>query len=1057
MPCKSKGAFEEYLKRVRETYLQGDSTEMSYRTFLQNYIESLSHGYKLTEESTKPENVEGKPDYKARRDGVHVGYIETKDMPVDLDAALETKQLKRYMSGIDNLVLTNYSRFILIRNGESILNAQIFDPETLTDRKVALSEENISTLEKLVDDFFDYKLPVIKSAEVLARELAKKCRMLKDLAKDQLDEDIKNERFGESTSSVIEFYQLIRGLLPDIGPDDCADAYAQTIAYGMFLGRYYQVTSSSENSKSVAPLTRSNAAELVPQSIGLIRKILHEADFMLPENLQWVVDEICHVLNVTDIASTLQDITERTGHRAEKERDAFLLFYEDFLAQYDPAKRKSRGVYYTPRQVVSFIVKSVEEILKTYFHKVEGFADESVTVLDPATGTGTFLNLVYLRTLLQLKNSGRGGLIDGKIHSHVLKHFFGFELLIPPYILAHLKLNRQLISWHAKLGTDERVQVFLTNSLEAPTSQAPKTLDAFMREISHEGAAANDIKKKPILVILGNPPYSGVSANNYERINSTLREGHVRGDGTKDCGYYSVDGKPLAENNPKWLLDDYVKFIRFAQRKIDVSGEGVLAFITNHSYLDNPTFRGMRESLLSSFDKVFILNLHGNALKKERAPDGTKDENVFDIKQGVAITIMVRNRSHRELRVFYADLFGLRDLKYSWLDHNTVLSASWQEIRPVKPFYFLVPKNLSAEYESFWKVTDIFPEYSVGIATARDDLTIKWTPEEVWRTVIDFSSMDAEAARTAFHLGQDVRDWKVKLAQEDLVSSGPDKSKIVPVLYRPFDVRYTYYTGRSRGFHCMPRPEIMGQMLRRQPENLGLVTSRLTKGEKFAHVMITRNILEVISLSPKTSNNAFVFPLYLHRKDEKELWQSVYNISEKLLQELSAAYKVAVQPELVMYYVYATLHSAEYRSRYEENLQIDFPRIPFAKALQAFEELAEIGKELVELHLSEGAKLQTHTEFRVSGTNKVEATNYDNDAIRINTSQSFEGVPMSVWNYHVGGYRVLEKWLKSRKGRVLSQKEIEWFMQLVEILKSSIELAKRIDKVDFMPPKSGSP
>jgi len=442
-----------------------------------------------------------------------------------------------------------------------------------------------------------------------------------------------------------------------------------------------------------------------------------------------------------------------------------------------------------------------------------GFADDDVKVLDPAIGTGTFFWIAFLVALNELKNQGLRGLINEKIENHLLKHFYGFEILITPYVISHLKLADLLQRWYYRFEDKDRIQVYLTNTLEPSEVHG---LLPFLREITEESRIANQIKlEKPVLVIIGNPPYSGMSANKGKWINDLLKKGYTRTDGSEDDGYYTVDGKPLEEKNPKWLQDDYVKFIRFAQWKIDKNGEGVVGFITNHSYLDNPTFRGMRESLLQSFDRIYVLNLHGNALKKERCPDGSKDENVFDIKQGVAISIFVKSKKFKDKKVFYADLYGLRDDKYRWLDRHTVDNVKWQEIEPISPFYFFVPKDtsLQKEYEKFWKITDIFPVNSVGIVTARDNLTIQRTPEDVWRVVLDFANMDPEIARRKYNLRKDARDWKVKWAQKDLVDSGLDKNKIVPILYRPFDVRYTYYTGKSRGFHCMPRPEVMKHML----------------------------------------------------------------------------------------------------------------------------------------------------------------------------------------------------------------------------------------------------
>lgn len=570
----------------------------------------------------------------------------------------------------------------------------------------------------LMNEFFGYRLPTIQTARELAIELSKRTKLLKELAKEQLLEDLKSVKEGKKPSSIYDFYKGIKELIRDINIEDCADAYAQTITYGLFLARR----------ESKERLDRRTASFYIPRNVGVIKRIfLNISGEEFPPNISWIVDDIVDVLNAADPEKILTSIDKR----GKKDKDPVIFFYEDFLKYYEPEKKKHLGVYYTPRPVVNFIVNSIHSILKKYFDKPLGFADDSVNVLDPAIGTGTFFWIAFLLTLNELKRQGLKAIISDKIRDHLLKHFYGFEILITPYVISHLKLTDLLQRWHYKFGGDDRIQVYLTNTLnpyETTFIDIP-----FFREITEESRIANQIKiKKPILIVMGNPPYAGISANKGEWIDKLLKEGYTRADGTKDDGYYKVDGKPLGEKNPKWLQDDYVKFIRFAQWKIDRNGEGIVGFITNHSYLDNPTFRGMRESLLQSFDRIYILNLHGNALKKETCPDGSKDENIFDIKQGVAIGIFIKNKKFKEKKVYYADLWGLRDDKYRWLDKHTIDNVEWQEVKPASPYYFFVPRDtaLEEEYNKFWKITDIFSVSNVGIVTARDHFTIKWTPEE---------------------------------------------------------------------------------------------------------------------------------------------------------------------------------------------------------------------------------------------------------------------------------------------------------------------------------------
>ncbi|RLL82913.1 hypothetical protein CN13_05960 [Petrotoga sp. HKA.pet.4.5] len=1016
---------KNYFKEVYSIYSHGDYTEWTYRTPFENFIKGLNPDYNLTQEPKRAAGL-GAPDFKAFYNNRKIGFIETKDLGENLDKILETDQLKKYIESIDNLILTNYLQFVLIRKGRKVYDCNLFMLSDLDKRNLSISKEKIETFVSLINEFFEYKLPTIVLAEELAVELSKRAKLLKELAKDQLLNDLEKIKNNESPSSIYDFYLGIKELIKDVELEDCADAYAQTITYGLFLAK-----------KSCrGKLDRRTASYYIPRNVGVIKRIfLNISGEEFPPNISWIVDDIIDILN----AAKLEEILNKIDKRGKKDKDPIIFFYEDFLNYYEPEKRKHLGVYYTPRPVVNFIVNSVHSILKKHFDKSLGLADDSVNVLDPAIGTGTFFWITFLVALGELKNQGLRGIIFDKIENHLLKHFYGFEILITPYVISHLKITDLLQRWHYRFKDDDRIQVYLTNTLEQSEVHDPLL---FMREITEESRIANQIKtEKPILVLIGNPPYSGISANKGKWIDDLLKKGYTRADGSKDDGYYKVDGNPLDEKNPKWLQDDYVKFIRYAQWKIDKNGEGVIGFITNHSYLDNPTFRGMRESLLQSFDRIFILNLHGNSLKKEKCPDGSKDENVFDIRQGVAIGIFIKNKNLREKKVYYTDLWGLREDKYRWLDRHSIDNVNWQEVKPISPFYFFVPKDtsLEEEYNKFWKITDIFPVNSVGVVTARDHFTIKWKPEDAWTTVTEFVQMSPEEARTRFILRKDVRDWKVVFAQKDLKESGLDKNKIVPILYRPFDIRYTYYTGTSRGFHCMPRPEVMKHMLK---ENLGLITVRQVAEGIFNHAYVTNTIIESrITLSNK--GIAFLFPLYLYSD-----WEKKANIDPDIYKTLSEKYNKELTPEDIFYYIYAILYSPTYRKKYEEFLKHDFPRIPFVDDYEEFKKLAELGKELVELHLMR-KRLPTSVKFDVIGSNIVEKVKYENGKVWINKEQYFDGVPEEIWDFYIGGYQVLDKWLKSRKNRKLESKGIEQFLQIVEIIRETIRLMKEIDKVNI--------
>ncbi|XHR80511.1 MAG: type ISP restriction/modification enzyme [Gloeotrichia echinulata GP01] len=566
------------------------------------------------------------------------------------------------------------------------------------------------------------------------------------------------------------------------------------------------------------------------------------------------------------------------------------------------------------------------------------------------------------------------------------------------------------------------------------------------------------------MVVMGNPPYSGHSANNGTWISSLLK-GKDTITEKVTSNYFEVDGKPLGEKNPKWLNDDYVKFIRFAQWRIEQTGYGILAFITNHGFLDNPTFRGMRQSLMATFDDIYILDLHGNSKKKEQSPDGSKDENVFDIQQGVAISIFVKRQNDKKqaANIYHTDLYGLRDNKYGWLNSNSIDTTEWIQLNPQAPFYLFVRQNtdLLAEYEPGWKVTDIFPVNSVGIVTARDELTIQWSREEIWKTVIDFADLLPETARLKYRLGEDARDWKVELAQKDLRShpylatkeSKPFRELLAPILYRPFDIRYTYYTGKSSGFHCMPRGEVMRHML--AGENLGLISCRQQSQQSdWSLCGVTNSIIESCVVSNKTKEINYLFPLYLYPNpnNPKELEEPVRpNLSPAFLKDITAKLGYTPTPETIFYYIYAIFHSPTYRTRYAEFLKIDFPRVPLTSNNQLFTQLAEYGEELVALHLMKSPKLNNPiTQFvKNNGNQIVDAGHpkYTNGAVIINKKgDKFTGVPESVWNFYVGGYQVCQKWLKDRKGRQLSDEDIQHYQGIVVALQETIKLMDKIDQ-----------
>ena len=1101
--------FKDYLALIEQACKAGNATEHTHRPALKGLLEAFQPGITATNE---PKRIKcGAPDYIITRKDIPLGFVEAKDIGVSLDDTEDSEQLKRYRDGLANLILTDYLEFRWYVSGELRLTARLAKPQA--NGKLRIDAEGVQQLAELLQSFFAENIPVIASPKELAVRMAALARLIRSIIGKTFAEESEHGALHEQ----MEGFRKV--LLHDLTAEQFGDMYAQTICYGLFAARCNVNPSPAGGGAGGggAHFTRTHAAYDLPKTNPFLRKLFaHIAGPELDERIVWAVDNLAELLNRADIAAILQDFG-----RATRQEDPVVHFYETFLGAYDRKMREARGVYYTPEPVVSYIVRSVDAILKKDFKLSAGLADSSkikipsspplkkggarkagdsaegklihkVQILDPATGTGTFLYSVIGQIYQTF--AGNKGMWPGYVQENLLPRLYGFELLMAPYAVAHMKLGLLLRETGYDFSSDERLRVFLTNTLEEAHELTNQPM--FTQWLAEEASSANQVKKEaPVMVVLGNPPYSYESENTGAWISQLIRD------------YYQVDGKKLDERNPKGLQDDYVKFIRFAQWRIEQTGYGVLAFVTNHGYLDNATFRGMRQSLMQSFDDIYLLDLHGNSKKKEKAPDGGKDENVFDIQQGVAIGLFVKHKAvvipaqagiqssiipldsrlrgsdekGLSAKVYHADLYGTRASKYAGLAENDVSSTHWQTLKPQAPFYLFVPQNtvLLPEWEQGWKVTDVMLVNSVGIVTSRDDLSIHFMPLEAQGAISEFAKLPAESAREKFNLGNDSRDWQVELAQADLRQAQLDYDQPDKITYRPFDDRFTYYTGRSRGFHSMPRPAVMGHMRR---ENLALIASRMTKGEQFAHIFATRFISEKILLSAKTSINSFHFPLYLYSTAKTDLFDNSAaggrrpNLAPEFIADFSARLQLdfvpdgfgdlrkTFGPEDVFHYAYAMFHSPTYRSRYAPFLKIDFPRLPLTRDVALFRSLCAFGKELVALHLMEeippnpplskggGAAGGFAVSYPIAGDNMVDSVRYTeptNDVpgrVWINQTQYFDNVPPEVWGYHIGGYQVCQKWLKDRKGRQLSYDDLTHYRGIVAALARTIELQAAIDE-----------
>ena len=1037
------GALREYRRAVSETLATGQATEHSYRPALQALVEVLGvDGLRAVNE---PAQIAcGAPDFVVVRGGVPMGHIECKDVRAHLDRAEASEQMMRYRAGLPNLVLTDYLEFRRYADGELRETARLGRIDSLGG--IIAERDGARAVGALLGAFLEADPPTIVDPRELARRMASKARLLRD----GIGRILRQEEHSGPLRDMLGAYREV--LIAGLSDEAFADLQAQTAAYGLFAARCL-------HSEGGQPFTRQSAA--FADTTPFLRDVFGRiAGPGIDSRIAWVVDDLALLLDRADMASILADFGRRT-----RREDPVVHFYENFLAAYDPQLREVRGVYYTPEPVVSWIVASVDRLLRDRFGLTDGLAEtvaagdegRPVLILDPAAGTGTFLREAIVRIRETIEGKGLGGAWPDYVQNHLLPRLFGFELLMAPYAICHLKLALEIGGTDAgfRMPEGQRLGVFLTNTLEEPHERTTGTL--FAHEIAQEASGANSVKRdQPVMVVLGNPPYSGHSANKGAWIGGLIdRYKH---------GFPELR-KPA---QAKWLSDDYVKFIRFAQWRIERTGEGVLGFVTNHSYLDNPTFRGMRHSLMETFDEIYLLNLHGNSKKKERAPDGARDENVFDIQQGVAIGIFVKCADAEEgpARVFHADLWGEREAengggKYGWLADNDVGSTEWTELVPRPPLYFFVPRDeaLIEEYESAWAVPAIFSpngDPAPGIVTTHDQFAISWTPEEAVAKVERLlATQSEEEARGLWRLCKQ-NQWQYGRAKLEL-ADGSWRERVEPILYRPFDTRTTIF---DRNVAVHRRERVMRHM--RAGMNVGIITTRQCQTNWGA--FISKVVAAHKSFSAYDIN--YLFPLYVYPTNTPaEIGCTrVPNLDMEFIKAVRAALDldfssdgrgdltVTFGPEDVFNYIYAVLHSPEYRHRYADFLKSDFPRIPLTGDRTLFAALARLGQRLAALHLmeAEGANLPA---FPSAGGNRVDRVRYapassagEASRVWINRDQCFEGVALETWEFAIGGYRPAEKWLKDRKNRVLSFDDVAHYCRLCGALAETRCIMGHIDQ-----------
>ena len=1040
----------QYCQNIEKRFKSNISTEHSYRGDLQDLLQSLTKGIEVTNEPKRQKC--GAPDFILQKKEVPICYIETKDINIDLDKIEKSEQIKRYSNSLDKLILTNYLEFRFINCSKKVSEIKIAE---VKNNKFNILSNNFESLINYIKDFCELKGQPIKSSEKLAKIMASKTRLMEDVFYKALtteDEDITLKD---------QFAAFKKYLIHDLNEKSFADMYAQTIAYGLFAARLYDTT--------IEDFSREEAVSLIPRSNPFLRSLFnYVAGIDLDSRVKWIVNDLAYVFSATNVKTLLYDFVKSSG-----KQDPFLHFYETFLSAYDAKLRKSRGVYYTPEPVVNFIVRAVDDILKDEFNLKEGLADTTkieikteeqgvgkikkqihkVQILDPATGTGTFLCEVIKQIHKKFEN--QEGIWSSYVENELIPRLNGFEILMSPYTMCYLKLEMVLRATGYEPKNEKkqkRLRVFLANALE---EAHPDTGTVFAFNLSNEAKEANLIKKEtPVMVVLGNPPYSISSSNKNKWIDVLIKN-------------YKKDLNEKKLN----LDDDYIKFIRYGEYFIEKNEKGILAYISNNSFIDGITHRQIRKHLLETFNKIYILDLHGSGKKNEIAPDGTKDENVFDIQQGVSINILIKtNNSKKYAEVHHFDLYGLREIKYEALFNNSINSLKWTKLNYKEPYFFFVPKDLtlSNSYKEYCSIYELFLDVNNGIKTDRDSLFIDFSSKKLESRMTALLSGDISPTFIDTYRVKDSGSYKIT---QKINGKKYDSKFVKQIQYRPFDNRFIYYD-----------PKIISRSAKKVMPNIlkgsiALLSCRQQSTFDFQHILVTNILSEVCTVSLQTKETSYAFPLYRYaetngQKKIEGLTERTPNLNQEIVKKIAGRIGLSFTNEKedknntfapidILNYIYAVLHSPTYRKKYKEFLKIDFPRVPYPKDKQIFLKLVKLGEKLRKIHLLECKAVENYiTSYPIDGNNLItrkitkkdyEIINKKNSLGRIwiNDKQYFDKVPIVAWEFYIGGYQPAQKWLKDRTGRILNYEDILHYQKIVVALTETSKIMKEIDLIDF--------
>ncbi|GAA7890144.1 DNA methyltransferase [Helicobacter pylori] len=1074
---------KEYLESIKD--LTTEKNELTHRLSLHNLLNRLKdHFNKEFKIEHEPKREQGsQPDFRVSFQGLNIGYVENKRAGEDLSQLLKSDQIRKYLELNPNLMLTDYLNFMWVGKDEN--NAPLIKKEISVASLNELSKplkpkpQTECDLIELFKSFFNHEAAPITNAKDFATHLSPRTRYLKDAL----------IKYQEKTQVSSIFKNFKEYLYEELSFEDFSDALAQTLTYSLFLAKL---------NHPFEKINLDNVRSSIPENFAVIREM---ADFLKKldgiKEIQWLLNEILSSINHVDMDSIIKDLND--------DKDPYLHFYETFLSAYDPKLKESKGVYYTPDSVVKFIINALDSLLKTHFKDAplglkSALDNENIKLLDFATGTGTFL-LEAFRKALEMRKTSDGDISTKEDkYQNLLKQFYGFEYLIAPYAIAHLNLSQAFKEEFKKpLKENDALKIILTNTLIQPSEIAAyRGLNPIFET---ELLNAQEIKKdENILIITGNPPYSGASSNEglfewevkatygiepefqtieieknvklADKIQTLLKNIQTQKQGDKSVKSTNKDAlknlknlhskyKLQDEKNPKWLLDDYVKFMRFAQNKIESLGHGLFGFISNNAFLDNPTFRGLRRSLLECYDELYILNLHGNARKKEKTPQGADDENVFNIMQGVSINLFVKKAQTTKQKIHYYDVYGERAEKYAFLAQNDLNSIEWLELIPREPFYLLLPlkTRLLDEYEQGFSVKDMFQVGGTGICSKRDHVVFHKKKESLLKLLKDFSTLEPSELRRKYDIGDDSRDWRLEYAIREVKTNIKRLEEyIVFCQYRPFDYRWTYYTPNSRTFLAYPVYDVFKHMLppptnpktpNQTRKNVALITSRrFCQSQKSGVGFVSNKISDLRTWTcPGMEGGDYVNPLY-HNPNYTE------NFTPEFRGFIDKHYNHSFEPLEVLGYIYALLYSPNYRKRYEDFLKADYPKILFTENKDLFGALSLLGIELIGLHVLNQESLNYSFEklkdATIGESYYIEAhernpiikkPSHNEQRLYINHSAYFSGVSQEIYDYRIGEYCVLDKYLKSHKNESC---DFDHVTRIIKVIARTIEIQKTL-------------